>query len=76
MKLRAKALRAVVGMVWGLYVFLATFWLLWFRDGAGMATFTHLYSGYATTYLSLTSVAIVLFLRYIPGVLSQQRSSS
>lgn len=51
MKLRIRALAIAGGIVWGLYVFLTTLWLIWFREGASIPLFVYLYPGYATTYL-------------------------
>jgi hypothetical protein len=51
MKLRIRALALAGGIVWGLYVFLTTLWLLWFHDGASVTLLVNLYPGYATTYL-------------------------
>ena len=50
MNLRVRALAIAGGIVWGGYIFLATIWLLWFRNGASMTMFESLYPGYATTY--------------------------
>ena len=50
MRLHIRACGLAVGIVWGMYVFLATIWLLWFRDGATISALSHLYPGYASTY--------------------------
>lgn len=50
MKLRVRALAVAGGTVWGLYIFLATIWMMWFRDAATVDLFANLYPGYATTY--------------------------
>jgi hypothetical protein len=49
MKLRVRALALAAGIVWGLYLFLGTLWLLWFRDGATIPMFVSLYPGYETS---------------------------
>lgn len=51
MKLRVRALGMALGIAWGLYILLATFWLMWFRGGTGSATLSNLYPGYDTTYV-------------------------
>lgn len=51
MELRVRALALAGGIVWGLYIFLGTLWLMWFRDGTTMPIFVNMYPGYATTYL-------------------------
>ena len=51
MRLRVRALGLAMGIAGGLYIFLATLWLIWFREGANISALTNLYPGYATTYL-------------------------
>lgn len=50
MQLRVRALGLAGAIVWGLYVFLATLWCAWFREGATIPLFAHLYPGYAPTF--------------------------
>lgn len=51
MTLRVRALALAGGIVWGAYVFLATLWVMWFRDGAIIPMFMILYPGYGATLL-------------------------
>jgi hypothetical protein len=45
MKLRVRAMALAGGTVWGLYLFLGTFWLMWFREGTTMPIFVNIYPG-------------------------------
>jgi hypothetical protein len=40
-----------LGIAWGLYILRATFWLMWFRGGAGNTTLSILDPGYDMTYV-------------------------
>jgi hypothetical protein len=51
MKLRVRALGLAVGIVWALYVFITTLWLIWFGEGAGFTLLKNIYPGYSTTYV-------------------------
>jgi hypothetical protein len=51
MRLRVRALGVAGGIVWGGYIFFATLWLIWFREGAILPMFVNLYPGYASTYV-------------------------
>jgi hypothetical protein len=52
MKLRVRALGMAAGIVWGLEVFLATIWLIWFGGtGASIQLLKSFYLGYDVTYV-------------------------
>jgi phosphotransferase system glucose/maltose/N-acetylglucosamine-specific IIC component len=52
MRLRVRALGMSVGIVWGLFVLLATLWLIWFAGpGPVFQVLKTLYPGYDVTYV-------------------------
>jgi len=52
MKLRVRALGMAGGIVWGLFVLLATMWLIWFAGPAtAFQSLKTLYPGYDVTYV-------------------------
>lgn len=51
MKLNVKALALAVGIVWGLAIFLLTYWLLIFGyEGKTLAKLSNVYFGYSVTW--------------------------